>query len=258
MCKPVVIPLLMVILASIAVAGSKPEFTDLQTVPVSDSGTADAQALFLQGERYAQGVEQDYTEALKYYLKAAERGHLRAQFAAGSMYASGQRVTQNYVQAYKWLNLAAIGSLSNSDPQIPKAENLRDSVASRMTQQEIAEAQQESKEWESKYIQQRAKDPNPFTTAEWGITIPVAVDHPLPAYTEAARNARVEGFILIQAIVRKDGTVDSFKVLRGLGYGLDESAINMIATKWRFKTGTFNGKPVDIQVNIEVSFIKKQ
>jgi uncharacterized protein len=39
-----------------------------------------------------------------------------------------------------------------------------------------------------------------------------------------------------------------------LGYGLDESAINTIATKWRFAPGTLNGEPVDVQANIQVSF----
>jgi protein TonB len=87
-----------------------------------------------------------------------------------------------------------------------------------------------------------------------GVKPPVPLVQPLPAYTEEARKARAEGIVLIQAIVRKDGTVDSFKVLRGLGYGLDESAINTIATKWRFKPGTFKGMPVDVQANIEVSF----
>ncbi len=87
-----------------------------------------------------------------------------------------------------------------------------------------------------------------------GVKAPVAIYQPLPAYTEEARKARAEGIVLIQAIIRKDGSVDSFKVLRGLGYGLDESAINTIATKWRFKPGTLNGTPVDVQANIEVSF----
>ena len=87
-----------------------------------------------------------------------------------------------------------------------------------------------------------------------GVKPPIAIFQPLPAYTEEARKARAEGIVLIQAVIRRDGTVDSFKVLRGLGYGLDESAINTIATKWRFKPGTLNGSPVDVQANIEVSF----
>jgi protein TonB len=87
-----------------------------------------------------------------------------------------------------------------------------------------------------------------------GIKPPEILMQPLPLYTEEARKARAEGIVVIQAIIRKDGTVDSFRVLRGLGYGLDESAINTIATKWRFKPGTYNGAPVDVQANIEVSF----
>jgi TonB family protein len=83
---------------------------------------------------------------------------------------------------------------------------------------------------------------------------PVPISQPLPLYTEDARRAKVEGLVVIQAIVRKDGSVDSFRVLRGLGYGLDESAIHTIANKWRFQPGTINGVPVDVQANIEVSF----
>jgi protein TonB len=91
-------------------------------------------------------------------------------------------------------------------------------------------------------------------TVGGGVRPPIVITQPLPLYTEDARKARVEGIVLLQAVVRKDGTVDSFKVLRGLGYGLDESAINTIATKWRFKPGTLNGQAVDVQANIEVSF----
>jgi protein TonB len=87
-----------------------------------------------------------------------------------------------------------------------------------------------------------------------GVKPPEVIYKPLPYYTEEARKARAEGIVLIQAVVRKDGSVDSFKILRGLGYGLDESAINTIATKWRFKPGTRNGVPVDVQANIEVTF----
>jgi protein TonB len=87
-----------------------------------------------------------------------------------------------------------------------------------------------------------------------GVKPPEVLYKPLPYYTEEARKARAEGIVLIQAVVRKDGTVDSFKVIRGLGFGLDESAINTIATKWRFKPGTLNGMPVDVQANIEVTF----
>jgi protein TonB len=87
-----------------------------------------------------------------------------------------------------------------------------------------------------------------------GVMSPQVLVQPLPLYTEEARKARVEGIVVIEAIIRKNGTVDNFRVVRGLGYGLDESAINTIATKWRFKPGMLNGQPVDVRANIEVSF----
>lgn len=87
-----------------------------------------------------------------------------------------------------------------------------------------------------------------------GVKEPILLFQPLPPYTEEARKARTEGVVVIQAVVRKDGTVDSFKVIRGLGNGLEESAVNTIATKWRFKPGTLNGTPVDVQANFEVIF----
>jgi TonB family protein len=87
-----------------------------------------------------------------------------------------------------------------------------------------------------------------------GVTAPVPIFQPLPLYTEEARKSRIEGIVLIQAIIRRDGTVDSFKVVRGLGYGLDESAIHTIATKWKFRPGSMHGTPVDVLANIEVTF----
>jgi len=83
---------------------------------------------------------------------------------------------------------------------------------------------------------------------------PVPLVQPKPPYTEEARKARTEGVVMLQCVVRKDGTADSFKVVRGLGYGLDESAISTIATKWRFRPGTHNGTPVDVQIIVEVVF----
>lgn len=59
---------------------------------------------------------------------------------------------------------------------------------------------------------------------------------------------------MLEAIIRKDGTVSVVRVVRGLGRGLDESAIETVASKWRFRPGTDNGEPADVPATIEVSF----
>ena len=93
-----------------------------------------------------------------------------------------------------------------------------------------------------------------YSGEEKGITAPEVLVAPNPAYTEEARVARAGGIVVLKAVIRKDGSADSFKVVRGLGYGLDESAISTIASKWRFKPATYKGQPVDYQVDIEVAF----
>ena len=83
---------------------------------------------------------------------------------------------------------------------------------------------------------------------------PVPIVQVLPPYTEDARRARVEGLVQLQVVIRKNGTVDSIRIIRGLGHGLDESAINTVANKWRFKPGTRFGEPVDVLAHIEIFF----
>ena len=94
----------------------------------------------------------------------------------------------------------------------------------------------------------------PYIVGSRGVKPPVPSFQPLPSYTDEARAARIEGIVMIKAVVNKDGYVTNPVVLSGLGYGLDESAIETILTKWRFNPGTLDGTPVDVQANIEVSF----
>jgi TonB family protein len=83
---------------------------------------------------------------------------------------------------------------------------------------------------------------------------PRPITQPLPPYTAAARKVGIEGLVLLKAVVLEDGSVANMKVLRGLGYGLDESAILTIQDRWRFQPGTVDGKPVAVEANIEISF----
>jgi TonB family protein len=83
---------------------------------------------------------------------------------------------------------------------------------------------------------------------------PQVLDQPKPSYTQKARDARIEGVVLVSAVIQKDGTVGQIKVIKGLGYGLDENVVNTISKAWKFKPGTLNDKPVNVSVVMEVSF----
>lgn len=86
-----------------------------------------------------------------------------------------------------------------------------------------------------------------------GVSPPTIVSRVEPQYSEEARKARYQGTVVLEAIVRRDGTVDILRVIRSLGFGLDENAIQALK-QWRFRPGMRNGVPVDVALNIEVNF----
>ena len=86
-----------------------------------------------------------------------------------------------------------------------------------------------------------------------GVSPPTVVSRVEPQYSEEARKARYQGTVVLEAIVRKDGTVDILRVVRSLGFGLDENAIQALK-QWRFRPGMRAGLPVDVALNIEVNF----
>ncbi|MEM6792382.1 MAG: TonB family protein [Acidobacteriota bacterium] len=85
------------------------------------------------------------------------------------------------------------------------------------------------------------------------VTKPEKISAPQPQYTEIARKARIQGVVIVQAIIDKQGTVTNVKVLKSLPMGLSEQAIDAIK-KWKFKPATLNGKPVDVYYNLTVNF----
>lgn len=85
------------------------------------------------------------------------------------------------------------------------------------------------------------------------VKAPEKLFSPQPQYTEIARKARVQGVVIVQAIIDKEGNVTNVKVLKGLSMGLDDEAVKAIK-KWQFKPATLNGKPVDVYYNLTVNF----
>ena len=86
------------------------------------------------------------------------------------------------------------------------------------------------------------------------VSMPILLVKTTPSYTDPAIKAKVQGVVLLRGIVRRNGRVDTLSVVRGLGYGLEESAIREIASKWKFRPGMHNGQPVDVWATIEITF----
>jgi TonB family protein len=76
---------------------------------------------------------------------------------------------------------------------------------------------------------------------------------PQPAYTDEARSLKLEGEVLLEVSFGANGSLHVNRVVRGLGHGLDESAI-AAANKMRFRPALRNGQPVDSTAIVHVTF----
>jgi TonB family protein len=74
-----------------------------------------------------------------------------------------------------------------------------------------------------------------------------------PEYTEEARFAKYVGAVVLYIEIGPDGIARNMRIVKGIGLGLEESAIAAIE-KWRFKPGTKDGLPVTVKANVEVNF----
>ncbi len=86
-----------------------------------------------------------------------------------------------------------------------------------------------------------------------GVSAPRAIFEPDPEYSEEARRAKYQGSVVLWVVIGPDGRPRDIRVQRSLGMGLDEKAIEAVR-KWRFDPAKKDGRPVAVQVNIEVNF----
>jgi len=86
-----------------------------------------------------------------------------------------------------------------------------------------------------------------------GVTAPVLIYKVEPEYSEEARKAKFQGTVLLYIEVNERGLPQNPRVIRPLGMGLDEKAIEAVM-KWRFQPGRKDGKPVTVAAQVEVNF----
>ena len=88
-----------------------------------------------------------------------------------------------------------------------------------------------------------------------GVSLPKVVKSVGAGYTSDAMRAKIQGWNMVEAIIRPDGTVGDVKMVRSLDskYGLDDRAI-AAARQWVFKPGTKEGKAVAVRVTMKFTF----
>jgi TonB family protein len=86
-----------------------------------------------------------------------------------------------------------------------------------------------------------------------GTTPPRAISAPNPPFSEEARRAKYHGTALLSLFVDKTGQVRNVRIVRPLGMGLDQKAVEAVST-WQFRPATKDGEPVEMHINVEVDF----
>lgn len=86
-----------------------------------------------------------------------------------------------------------------------------------------------------------------------GVSAPKETYSPAPEYSEAARNAKIQGSVVLSLVVDAQGNPKDIQVVRPLGMGLDEKALEKVRT-WKFAPGMRNGVAVPVRVLLEVTF----
>jgi TonB family protein len=102
--------------------------------------------------------------------------------------------------------------------------------------------------WTIRFAELNASGP-----ASTDLSAPEAIRKVDPAYPQELIHDRIEGTVVLYAIIRSDGSVDGVRVLDGFDERLNENARKALQ-QWRFRPGTKNGQPVDIEAVVRVPF----
>ena len=86
-----------------------------------------------------------------------------------------------------------------------------------------------------------------------GVTPPKSIYAPNPEYDEAARKAKLNGFVVLSLIVTLEGNAKDVKVTKSLSPGLDQKSIEAVS-KWKFAPATKDGKPVAVELHVQTTF----
>jgi TonB family protein len=92
-----------------------------------------------------------------------------------------------------------------------------------------------------------------------GVIPPKLISEVKPRYTPEAMQAKIQGSVMMDAVIRTDGTPEDIQITKSLDieYGLDKQAVAAL-NQWRFEPGLKDGKPVPVRVTVEMLFTLKK
>lgn len=102
-------------------------------------------------------------------------------------------------------------------------------------------------------IAQAQGDKRVHRIGEEGVTAPKLLYKVEPKYTDEARDAKIEGTLVLSLEIDTDGLARNIEVVRGLDPGLDQNGIDAVE-QWRFDPGKKGGQPVRVAAKIEINY----
>jgi TonB family protein len=107
--------------------------------------------------------------------------------------------------------------------------------------------------WILNFAELDEDDSPPKSSRKGPLSSPIPVEKVDPKYPPALIREHVDGEVVLYAIIRKDGSVDSIQVVRELDPRLDRNAVEALA-QWRFRPGGRDGAPVDLEAVVHIPF----
>jgi TonB family protein len=90
-----------------------------------------------------------------------------------------------------------------------------------------------------------------------GASTPICKVRPEPNYSDDARKAHINGTVVVDVIIQKDGRIDVVRIAKSVGFGLDEEAKEVLKS-WKCDPGQVNGQPVATRLPIAFEFRLKR
>lgn len=105
-------------------------------------------------------------------------------------------------------------------------------------------------------VEANLKDTNGIPLAGTkGNTLPQCIYCPTPRYSSEGFHAKIQGEVVLDAVIGPDGRAHNIRVVKALGHGLDEEAIRAMRDSWRFKPANGpDGKPAAVRMLVEIQF----
>src|ERR1019366_2606441 len=209
----------------------------------ADAGNIRAMNNLAVAYQCGRGVAKDKAEAVRWCRKSSEAGDAAAMNNLGWMYANGWGVARDEVEAVRWYRK------STEAGDAAAMNNLGWMYANGWG---VAKDQTEVVRWYRKARELGGTPAGVFRVGS-GVRAPRLISKVEPKYSTEALTAKLQGTVLLYVVVDENGNPGDVRVLRPLGLGLDQKAVEAVQT-WRFEPGLKDGKPVPVEAQIGVNF----